>query len=296
MMRILLLCSFATCGLTYCVGAQSKWYTPFPYSMEKEATGDSAMVVSAHPLATQTGLEVLQHGGNAVDAAVAVQFALAVVYPQAGNIGGGGFLIYHPKNDSVVSLDFREKAPEAATEKMFLDSLGNIIPNKSRYGVQASGVPGSVDGMWELHQKYGRLPWDALIQPAIDLAAKGFQITDQEALNLNREKLTFVRNSSIVPAFVKFDDWKKGDWLIQHDLAQTLSRISAEGRKGFYEGGTAALILREMEAKGGIMRAEDLKNYKSVWRKPLEFDYKDLHIITMAPPSSGGLSCSNCWG
>ena len=289
MMRILSLCSLAICGLSCCVGAQSKWYTPFPYKMEKEATGDSAMVVSAHPLATQTGLEVLQQGGNAVDAAVAVQFALAVVYPQAGNIGGGGFLIYHPENDSVVSLDFREKAPEAATEKMFLDSLGNIIPNKSRYGVQASGVPGSVDGMWELHQKYGRLPWDALIQPAIDLAAKGFQITDQEALNLNREKLTFVRNSSIVPAFVKFDDWKKGDWLIQHDLAQTLSRISAEGRKGFYEGGTAALILREMEAKGGIMRAEDLKNYKSVWRKPLEFDYKDLHIITMAPPSSGGI-------
>jgi gamma-glutamyltranspeptidase/glutathione hydrolase len=289
MMRILSLCSLAICGLSCCVGAQSKWYTPFPYKMEKEATGDSAMVVSAHPLATQTGLEVLQQGGNAVDAAVAVQFALAVVYPQAGNIGGGGFLIYHPENDSVVSLDFREKAPEAATEKMFLDSLGNIIPNKSRYGVQASGVPGSVDGMWELHQKYGRLPWDALIQPAIELADKGFQITDQEALNLNREKLTFVRNSSIVPAFVKFDDWKKGDWLIQHDLAQTLSRISAEGRKGFYEGGTAALILREMEAKGGIMRAEDLKNYKSVWRKPLEFDYKDLHIITMAPPSSGGI-------
>ncbi len=289
MMRIFLLCSFAICGLSCCVGAQSKWYTPFPYKMEKEATGDSAMVVSAHPLATQTGLEVLQQGGNAVDAAVAVQFALAVVYPQAGNIGGGGFLIYHPENDSIVSLDFREKAPEAATEKMFLDSLGNIIPNKSRYGVQASGVPGSVDGMWELHQKYGRLPWDALIQPAIELADKGFQITDQEALNLNREKLTFVRNSSIVPAFVKFDDWKKGDWLIQHDLAKTLNRISAEGRKGFYEGGTAALILREMEAKGGIMRAEDLKNYKSVWRKPLEFDYKDLHIITMAPPSSGGI-------
>jgi gamma-glutamyltranspeptidase/glutathione hydrolase len=257
--------------------------------MEKQSTGDSAMVTSAHPLATQTGIDILRKGGNAIDAAVAVQFALAVVYPRAGNIGGGGFLIYQAQKEGPVSLDFREKAPEAAREKMYLDSLGNVIPNKSRYGVLASGVPGTVDGMWEVHQKYGKLPWDELIQPAIDLAHKGFQITEQEAENLNLEKLTFVRNSSIVPVFVKFDNWKKGDWLIQSDLAQTLNRISADGRNGFYEGATAALLLKEMENKGGLISAQDLKYYKSIWRNPLEFNYKDLHIITMGPPSSGGI-------
>jgi len=263
---------------------------PFPYSIEKVAVADTAMVVSAHPLATRVGIEILKKGGNAIDAAVAVQFALAVVYPQAGNIGGGGFLIYRDaKGKQTLALDYREKAPAAATEKMYLDSLGNVIPNKSRIGALACGVPGTVDGMWQAHAAHGKLPWGALVTPAIELADKGFQITEQEARNLNAEKLTFVRNSSISPAFVRFEEWKAGDWLIQKELAETLRRIAGEGRNGFYEGATAKLIVTEMEKKGGLISFEDLIAYKSEWRTPLEFDWKDMHIITMPPPSSGGI-------
>ena len=262
---------------------------PFPYRTPKEATGDSAMVVSAHPLATAVGLDILRKGGNAVDAAIAVQFALAVVYPQAGNIGGGGFLIYRDKAGKTAALDYREKAPAAATEKMFQDSAGNVLAQKSRLGVFAAGVPGTVDGMWEAHKKYGRLTWGELVTPAIDLADKGFQITQQEADNLNREKFTFVRYSNLMPAFVKMEPWIAGDWLIQKDLGQTLARIAGYGRDGFYTGGTAKLIVEEVKKQGGLMTHQDLADYHSVWRDPLEFDYKDLHIITMPPPSSGGL-------
>lgn len=262
---------------------------PFPYDIQKEATGDSAMVVTAHPLATKVGLDVLRKGGNAVDAAVAVQFALAVVYPQAGNIGGGGFLIYHGKDDQTAALDYREKAPAAATEKMYLDSAGNVLPNKSRLGVLACGVPGTVDGMWEAHKKYGRRPWGELVTPAIELAIRGYQITEQEAQNLNEERFTFIRHSSIQPAFVKLENWVAGDWLIQKELAVTLSRIAGYGRDDFYKGATASLIVNEMSKTGGLITREDLRRYKSVWRTPLEFDYKNLHIITMPPPSSGGI-------
>lgn len=263
---------------------------PFPYTIEKEALGDTAMVVSAHPLATKVGLDILKKGGNAIDAAVAMQFALAVVYPQAGNIGGGGFLIYRDgKGKKTLALDYREKAPAAATERMYLDTAGNVLPNKSRFGVLASGVPGTVDGMWQAHFYHGRLTWGEVVTPSIELADKGFQITEQEAQNLNAEKLTFARNCSLSPAFVKFEGWKAGDWLIQKDLAQTLRRIAGDGRDGFYSGATATLIVREMAKKGGLITLEDLKAYKSEWRTPLEFDWKDMHIITMPPPSSGGI-------
>ncbi|HAD12374.1 MAG TPA: gamma-glutamyltransferase [Saprospirales bacterium] len=245
---------------------------------------------TAHPLATKVGLDILKKGGNAIDAAVAVQFALAVVYPPAGNIGGGGFLIYRDaKGKKVLALDYREKAPAAATENMYQDSLGKVLPNKSRFGVLACGVPGTVDGMWEAQFYHGRLSWGEVVTPAIDLAENGFQITEQEAQNLNAERLTFARNSSLSPAFVKFQDWKAGEWLIQKELAQTLRRIAGDGRDGFYKGATASLIVKEMEKKGGLITLEDLKSYKSVWRTPLEFDWKDMHIITMPPPSSGGI-------
>jgi gamma-glutamyltranspeptidase/glutathione hydrolase len=263
---------------------------PFPYQINKEVISDTAMVVTAHPLATKVGLDILKKGGNAIDAAVAVQFALAVVYPQAGNIGGGGFLIYRDaKGKKTLALDFREKAPAAAAEKMFQDSLGNVQANKSRYGALACGVPGTVDGMWEAQFYHGRLSWGEVVTPAIELADKGFQITEQEAQNLNAERLTFVRNSSLSPAFVKYQNWQAGDWLIQKDLAQTLRRIAGDGRNGFYSGATATLIVKEMEKKGGLITLDDLKSYKSVWRTPLEFDWKDMHIITMPPPSSGGI-------
>ena len=263
---------------------------PFPYTIEKEVLADTAMVVSAHPLATKVGLDILKKGGNAIDAAVAVQFALAVVYPQAGNIGGGGFMIFRDgKGKKVLALDYREMAPAAAVEKMYLDSAGNVLSNKSRFGALACGVPGTVDGMWQAQFYHGRLTWGQVVIPAIELADQGFQITEKEAQNLNAEKFAFVRNSSLSPAFVKYEGWKAGDWLIQKDLAQTLRRVAGDGRDGFYSGATAALILKEMEKKGGLITLEDLKAYKSVWRTPLEFDWKDLHIITMPPPSSGGI-------
>lgn len=247
------------------------------------------MVVSAHPLATKVGLDMLRKGGNAVDAAVAMQFALAVVYPQAGNIGGGGFLIFRGKDGKVDALDYREKAPAAASETMYLDSAGNVLASKSRFGVFACGVPGTVDGMWEAHKKYGRLAWGELVTPAIELANKGYQITEQEAQNLNTERFNFIRHSTIQPAFVKMDTWLAGDWLIQKELAQTLSRIAGYGRDEFYNGATASLIVSDISKSGGLITREDLRNYKSVWRIPLEFDYKDVHIITMPPPSSGGI-------
>jgi len=262
---------------------------PFPYVIDKDVTADSAMVVTAHPLATKVGLDILRKGGNAVDAAVAIQFALAVVYPQAGNIGGGGFMIYRDKLGNSSTLDFREKAPAAATEKMYQDSLGHVLAKKSQYGTLASGVPGTVDGMWEAHKKFGKLKWGELVMPSVELADKGFQITQNEADDLNEERLRFAQNCSLTPAYVNFEGWKAGDWLIQKDLAQTMRRIAGDGRDGFYSGATVSLILREMEIKGGIMTAEDLSNYHSVWRKPLEFDWKDMHVISMPPPSSGGI-------
>ncbi|MCW5923552.1 MAG: gamma-glutamyltransferase [Saprospiraceae bacterium] len=273
------------------LGLTNSWaQTPaFPYPIQKEAVADSAMVVTAHPLATQVGLETLRKGGNAVDAAVAVQFALAVVYPQAGNIGGGGFLVYRSKEGQTAVLDYREKAPAAATEKMYLDSAGNVLTNKSRFGMLAAGVPGTVDGMWEAHKKLGRLPWGELVTPAIELAEKGFQITEREAGSLNSERFNFIRQNTFTPAFVKMEMWQAGDWLIQKELAQTLARIAGFGREGFYGSGTAKLIVEEMGKNGGLITYQDLQNYRSVWRTPLEFDHKDLHIITMPPPSSGGI-------
>ena len=275
--------------ICWAAGLTAQKYIPFPYAHEKEATGDSAMVVSAHPLATKVGYDVLRAGGNAVDAAVAVQFALAVVYPQAGNIGGGGFAVYRDNDGQVSALDFREKAPSKATEKMYLDSMDNVIPDKSRLGVLAAGVPATVDGMWELHQKYGKLPWKDLFTTAIELADKGFQLTQKEADALNAERFNFLHNSPLIPAFVSQQPWEFRDWLIQKDLANTLRTIAEKGRDGFYVGGIPALVVHTMQKKNGLISEEDMANYHSVWRTPLEFDYKKMHIITMPPPSSGGI-------
>ncbi len=274
--------------------AQIPNYIPFPYSIDKQINEDTAMVVTAHPLATFVGLDVLRKGGNAIDAAVAVQFALAVVYPQAGNIGGGGFMLYRPKKGETAALDFRETAPAGAVEKMYLDSLGNVQEGKSRFGILAAGVPGTVDGMWEAHQKYGKMPWAELLQYAIDLAQKGFQITEHEAKNLTSENSNFIRNSRVIPPFAHMGAWKIGEWLIQKELAQTLTRISGGGRDGFYKGWTASLIEFDMKDRGGLITMTDLENYHCVWRKPMEFDHKNLHVITMPPPSSGGIILAQC--
>lgn len=260
------------------------------YKITKSVTQVKAGVVSAHPLATSVGLDILKKGGNAVDAAIAVQFALAVVYPNAGNIGGGGFFLYRDKNGRTASLDFREKAPSKAFTEMYLDSLGNPIKDASLYGAKAAGVPGTVDGMIKIFEKYSqRKDWALLLNPAIELATKGFPITTREAENLNKKAGYFKRNNDHVTSFQK-DTWKAGDLLVQKDLAATLEAIKEKGRAGFYEGEVAEKIVKSMKKNNGIISLNDLKDYQSVWRNPLSGNYRGYTVHTMPPPSSGGIA------
>jgi gamma-glutamyltranspeptidase/glutathione hydrolase len=247
------------------------------------------MVVTAHPIASKVGLEILKSGGNAVDAAVAVQFALAVVYPNAGNIGGGGFLVYRSSKGEIASLDFREKAPQGANRNMYLDSAGQAISDKSLFGHLAPGVPGSVDGMVKAHQKYGKLSWAKLLQPAIDLAQNGFALTENQAREMNLNQAEFIKYNAGKEYFIS-ENWKTGDLVKQEDLAKTLTLIRDKGRDGFYSGEVAALIEAEMKAGNGLISATDLKNYNAVWRKPVTGNYKGFKIITMPAPSSGGIA------
>ena len=250
------------------------------------------MVASAHPDASRVGDAILQAGGNAVDAAIAVQFALAVVHPAAGNIGGGGFLVYRAKDGQSYTLDFREKAPLAGSKDMYLDANGNVIPGLSMTGHLASGVPGSVDGMVVAHQRFGSLPWTALLQPAIDLAQNGTILTEKEALGLNRIKPDIIKLNPNKKYLLHPEgkNWEKGDCWIQTDLAETLKRIQKKGRKGFYAGKTAKMLLAEMKKGGGIITKNDLKQYQSVWREAIVGNYKNYKIITMPPVSSGGVA------
>lgn len=271
--------------------------SPFPNLLHRSdarysgAIAEKAMVVSAHTEATRIGVEVLKRGGNAIDAAVAVQFALAVAYPAAGNIGGGGFMVIRTKNGEIACLDFREKAPLKAYRDMYLDSLGNVVTNLSLEGHLATGVPGTVDGMLVAHEKYGSLPFQELIQPAIELAEKGvYMFSDVEPAKLNALQDDFKRLNTSPCAFVKDGKWKAGDTLKQPELAKTLRLIRDKGRAGFYEGETAKNIVAEMERGGGLITANDLKNYQSVWRTPILSQYKEYRIISMPPPSSGGIA------
>jgi gamma-glutamyltranspeptidase/glutathione hydrolase len=245
-------------------------------------------VVSASPFASEVGVNILKQGGNAVDAAIATQLALAVVHPSAGNIGGGGFTIIHLKNGQNISIDYREMAPGKAFRDMYLDSLGNPQMNLSQNSSLASGVPGSVAGILEC-MKYAKLPFKKLIQPAIDLAEKGFVLAPGEASGLNYNKKDFLKMNAVAPVFVKETPWKTGDTLIQKDLANTLKRIRDLGVKGFYEGETARLIASQMKRDNGIITEEDLKNYKAKTREPIVFDYKGNTVVTMPLPSSGGI-------
>ena len=254
----------------------------------KKIICNKVAVVSANPLASNAGMNILKKGGNAFDAAIATQLALAVVYPGAGNIGGGGFMVAHAKNGRNITLDYREKAPARAGRDMYLDTNGNPILKLSQDGHLAAGVPGTVAGLFAT-LKYAKLPFSKLIQPAIDLAEKGFPITKAQARELNNNRAAFIKLNTSIPAFVKDSSWEEGDILIQQELAKTLKRISKYGQKGFYEGETARFIVEEMQEGNGIISYEDLKAYKAIERKAIEFDYKDAHIISMALPASGGI-------
>ncbi|HAG15866.1 MAG TPA: gamma-glutamyltransferase [Bacteroidales bacterium] len=250
----------------------------------------NGMVATAHPLASKVGAQILEQGGNAFDAAVAVQFALAVVYPRAGNIAGGGFAVYRKANGETGSLDFREKAPQNASRDMYLDKEGNVISELSSFGVLSVGVPGSVDGMIELHKKLGFLTFEKLIQPAIELAEKGFVLTENEANKLNDYQKDFLTANDSSTYFFNEEKWKTGDSVVLPELAQTLKLIQSKGREGFYSGPTAQTMLAEIQAKGGIITQADLDEYHSVWRKPVEGNYKEYKVISMPPPSSGGIA------
>ncbi len=261
----------------------------------KQVTGeiaDNGMVVSAHYEASKIGIEILKNGGNAIDASVAVGFALAVCYPSAGNIGGGGFMVIRLDNGETTTLDYREKAAQKAHRDMYLDSSKNIIKNLSLYSHLAVGVPGSVDGMIKAHQKYGKLDFNEIIQPAINLARKGFPITKKQADNYNNLKEYFVKYNSHKTQFVKSKEWIEGDILKQENLAKTLELIRDNGRNGFYSGITAQRIVNEIKKSNGIISLNDLKNYNSVWRKPIKAKYKDYEVVSMGPPSSGGILLS----
>lgn len=255
---------------------------------KKAKTFNKAAVVTAHPLASKVGVDILKMGGNAIDAAVAVQFALAVVYPNAGNIGGGGFMVYRSSKGEINALDFREKSPEKGHANMYLDKQGNVIEDLSVYGHLSAGVPGSVDGMVEAHKKYGKLDWKTLLNPAIALAEKGFPITKQQAEEFNEYKESFQKYNPSGAPILKTTSWKKGDLFQQQELANTIRRIADHGRDGFYKGITADLIVKEMHKGNGIISYNDLENYKAVWRQPVTGYYRGHKIICMAPPSSGG--------
>ncbi|MFO7620827.1 MAG: gamma-glutamyltransferase [Bacteroidales bacterium] len=249
----------------------------------------NGMVVSAHPRSSSAGAGILMEGGNAIDAGVATEFALAVCYPEAGNIGGGGFWVIKTHDGNYLMIDYREKAPSMSMRDMFLDSVGSVIGGMSTGSHLASGVPGTVDGMLEIHEKFGKLPFRKVIQPAIDLARNGFPVTAGGAASLNANRDKFIERNLRTPAFVKDTPWKEGDTLRQPELAETLERIRDHGRDGFYSGKTAGLIVREMERGGGIISYHDLNDYKAVFREPLSADYKDYRITTVSPPSGGGI-------
>lgn len=259
---------------------------------KKVNTYSNGVVVTAHYLASDVGKEVLQNGGNAYDAAVAVQFSLAVSYPRAGNIAGGGFAVIRTSDGEFNSLDFRETAPLAAYEEMYQDNNGDVDLNLSQKGHLAVGVPGTVDGMMELHSKYGSMSWEELLEPAIKMAQEGVILSLLEAnkLNVYHDAISDQNKTNSQNPYLSKNPFEKGDTIINHQLANVLKRVRDRGRKGFYEGETAGLIVAEMERNNGIITLEDLSKYKSVWRKPTIGKYREHKIISMPPPSSGGIA------
>ncbi len=252
---------------------------------------ESYAVASRHHLATDVGMKVLMEGGNAIDAAVAVAFALAVVNPSAGNLGGGGFMLIHlAEKNETFSIDYRERAPKKSNEKMFQDDSGKVIKGLSLNSILASGVPGTVSGMFYASKNFGTIDIKSLIKPSIDLAREGFVLSDFQSKNLNNYKQKFLKNKEAKKIFTRPDGFSKGDVLVQTDLANTLERIAKNGEKEFYSGGTARKIAEFFKANGGILSFEDLNKYKIRIIEPVCGIYRDYEICSMAPPSSGGIA------
>lgn len=267
------------------------------FSCEKKETAppakvgliaEKAMVVSARQEASQIGLEILQKGGNAFDAMMATEMALAVTFPFAGNLGGGGFMVYRMADGSVGSIDYREKAPQAAHKDMYLDENGEVIPNLSTKGALASGVPGTIAGIFEAQAKFGKLTPAEILQPVIDLARNGYVVSEKQAESLARTRAEFIEVNGAETFFAK--EYQAGDTLKIPVLAATLERIAKNGRDEFYKGETAKILAKHMQEKGGIITEADLAAYEAAWRDPIVFPYRDLKVISMAPPSSGGIT------
>ena len=258
------------------------------YSQTKGVISNKAMVVSAREEASQIGSNILKKGGNAFDAMIATELALAVSYPYAGNISGGGFMVYRLQDGTTGSLDYREKAPLKATKDMYLDSKGIVIPNLSVNGALAVGVPGTIAGIYAVHEKLGTLSMEEIMKPVIALAKKGVVVTEKQLnqITKNRDDISKVSGAQTLYA----QNYKIGDTIKYPALAQTLTRIMKNGKAEFYQGETAKKIVAFLTAKGGIITMEDLSNYEAKWRAPISFKYKDLKIISMAPPSSGGIT------
>lgn len=248
---------------------------------------DKAMVVSAREEASKIGVAIMKKGGNAFDAMVATELALAVAYPYAGNIGGGGFMVYRKVNGETGTLDYREKAPLSANKNMFLDKAGNILPDKSTDSPLAIGVPGTIAGVFAVHEKLGSLPISEIMKPVIELAEKGVIVTKKQEKSLNNYRESIIKANGNTTKFATI--FKENDTIKYPAFAETLKRIAKNGRAEFYKGETARKLVRYFNKIGAIISAEDLAQYEAKWRNSLDFNYKDLKIISMAPPSSGGI-------
>jgi gamma-glutamyltranspeptidase/glutathione hydrolase len=256
-----------------------------------EPTGlvtSKAMVVAAREEASQIGVQMMEQGGNAFDAMIATELALAVSYPHAGNIGGGGFMVYRKYNGETGSLDYREKAPLAATKHMYLDENGNVIKGLSTETGLAIGVPGTIAGVFEVHKKYGTLPIETILQPVIALARKGVVVTPKQEERLSKYRDAIIKANGIETLFAQ--TYKAGDTIRYEALANTLERIAEYGRDEFYTGETAKKLVTYLQSKGSIITLDDLAFYEAKWRNPIEYNYRDFRIVSMAPPSSGGIT------
>ena len=250
-------------------------------------TSQKAMVVSAREEASKIGSEIMQQGGNAFDAMVATEMALAVCYPNAGNLGGGGFMVYRTHKGEIGALDYREKAPLRAFKDMYLDQNNKYLQHKSKTGGLAVGVPGTIAGIFKAHQKFGSLPMQSILRPVILLAKNGFKITEKQAKQFNDHRAVFKQVNQENSIFTK--KFKVGDVFKNEALANTLQQISDNGRKAFYQGDIAKTLVAFLQKNKSIISLKDLENYQAIWREPIVFNYKDLRIISMSPPSSGGI-------